>query len=271
MTRLRLRVWLLESSFSFSVTQRCVNSTQQGKGTFLRFHHHQHKICNMPKTVAVIGAGPSGLAAIKCCLEAGLQPIAFESDPWLGGIWKYTDLAEETEPRSCVASSTITNTSKHMSCFSDFPMPKEWPNYLPQHKYLEYFQMYAKQFNLEETIHFESKVTAVEPCPDFSRTGRWRVHFYEKKLNEERVEEFDFVMVCTGVSWDPRMPHIPGLDGFTGEVIHSKEYRTWKKFEGKRVIVFGLGNSAGKTLIIIIVIIIIAITQQYKTYKCLIK
>lgn len=200
---------------------------------------------SMPKTVAVIGAGPSGLAAIKCSLDAGLKPIAFESDPWLGGIWKYTDLTEETERRSCVAYSTITNTSKHMSCYSDFPMPKEWPNYLLRQKYLEYFQMYAKHFNLEETIRFNSKVTAVEPCPEFSQTGRWRVHYWDKKLNEEHEEEFNFVMVCTGVNWDPRVPHIPGLGDFNGDVIHSREYRTWKKSEGKRVIVLGMGNSAG--------------------------
>ena len=203
----------------------------------------------MAKTVAVIGAGASGLAAIKSCLEAGLQPTAFEADPWLGGAWKYTDLAEETEGRSCVASSTITNTSKHMSCFSDFPMPKEWPNYLPQQMYLQYFQMYAKHFGLEQRIRFESKVTALEPCSDFGHTGRWQVQYFDKKLNGERSDKFDFVMVCTGVNWDPRMPHIPGLDGFTGDVLHSREYRTWKKFEGKRVIVLGFGNSAGISLI----------------------
>ena len=199
----------------------------------------------MPKTVAIIGAGASGLAAIKCCLEVGLEPTAFELNPWLGGAWKYTDLAEETERRSCVAYSTITNTCKHMSCYSDFPMPKEWPNYLSQQKYLEYFQLYAKQFGLEEKIRFESKVTAVEPCPDFTQSVRWRVHFWDKKINEERIQEFDFVMVCTGVNWDPRVPHIPGMEGFAGDVIHSREYRTWKKFEGKRVTVVGLGNSAG--------------------------
>ena len=201
----------------------------------------------MPKKVAVIGAGSAGLAAIKCCLEAGLQPIAFELDPWLGGTWKYTNLEEETERRTCIPFSTITNTSKHVSCFSDFPMPKEWPNYLPQQKYLQYFQMYATHFELEERIRFESKVTAVEPCSDFSHTGRWQVRYSDRKLNEERVEEFDCVMVCTGLNRDPRMPHIPGLDGFTGDVLHSREYRTWKKFEGKRIVVMGLGNSAGKT------------------------
>lgn len=137
--------WVLESSFPSSVDichalLCCVTGRKESS---LSDHFSFFAVSSMPKTVAVIGAGPSGLAAIKCSLDAGLKPIAFESDPWLGGTWKYTDLTEETERRSCVAYSTITNTSKHMSCYSDFPMPKEFPNYLPRQKYLEYFQMYA--------------------------------------------------------------------------------------------------------------------------------
>lgn len=201
----------------------------------------------MSKTVAIIGAGASGLAAIKSCLEVGLEPTAFEIDPWLGGAWRYTDLNEEKIRRSCVAYSTVTNTSKHFSCFSDFPMPKEWPNYLSQQQYLEYFQLYAKEFGLEEKIRFETTVQAVEPVSGSSQTaetGRWRVH-YRNKNDKEEMEEFEFVMVCSGINWDPRGANIPGLDGFPGEVIHSKEYRTWKPFEGKRVLVVGLGNSAG--------------------------
>lgn len=195
---------------------------------------------SMPKRVAIIGTGPSGLAAIKSCLEVGLDPIAFEAAPWLGGLWKY----DETEDRSCVPYSTITNTSKHVSCFSDFPMPVEWPNYLTCKKYLLYFQMYAKHFGLEERICFECKVTEVEPSSDFSQTGRWRVRYCDKKRNKDRVEEFDFVMVCSGINSDPRVPDIPGLVGFTGNVLHSRNYKTWTNFEGKKVVVLGLGNSA---------------------------
>lgn len=201
----------------------------------------------MSKTVAIIGAGASGLAAIKSCLEVGLEPTAFESDPWLGGAWRYTDLDEEKDRRSCVSYSTVTNTSKHVSCYSDFPMPKEWPNYLRQQQYLVYFQMYAKEFALEERIRFETTVFDVKPVTDLSQraeTDRWQVHYRDHK-GSEQVEEFDFVMVCTGVNWDPRDINIPGLNGFPGDVIHSKDYRTWKNYEGKRVLVVGLGNSGG--------------------------
>jgi dimethylaniline monooxygenase (N-oxide forming) len=41
------------------------------------------------KKVAVIGAGVSGLGAIKSCLEEGLEPMCFENSNDIGGLWRY--------------------------------------------------------------------------------------------------------------------------------------------------------------------------------------
>ena len=43
----------------------------------------------MAKRVAVIGAGCSGLACIKCCLDEGLEPVCFESSEDIGGLWRF--------------------------------------------------------------------------------------------------------------------------------------------------------------------------------------
>lgn len=51
--------------------------------------------------------------------------------------------------------SVITNTSKEMSCFSDFPYPEHFPNFLPHGLLLEYFQMYAQHFQLLRHIRFK--------------------------------------------------------------------------------------------------------------------
>uniref|UniRef100_A0A8C3QNJ9 Flavin-containing monooxygenase n=1 Tax=Cyanoderma ruficeps TaxID=181631 RepID=A0A8C3QNJ9_9PASS len=56
--------------------------------------------------VAVVGAGVSGLAAIKCCLDEGLEPICFEQSQDIGGLWRYT------------VSRRGRNTSKEMSHFN---------------------------------------------------------------------------------------------------------------------------------------------------------
>lgn len=44
---------------------------------------------NMVKRIAVIGAGASGLTAIKCCLDEGLQPTCFEKSEDIGGLWRF--------------------------------------------------------------------------------------------------------------------------------------------------------------------------------------
>lgn len=51
--------------------------------------------------------------------------------------------------------SVITNTSKEMSSFSDFPCPEDFPNFLPHGLLLEYFRMYARHFQLLQHIRFK--------------------------------------------------------------------------------------------------------------------
>lgn len=48
-----------------------------------------HCSATMVQRVAVIGAGPSGLASIKACLDEGLVPTCFESSDDMGGLWKF--------------------------------------------------------------------------------------------------------------------------------------------------------------------------------------
>ena len=123
--------------------------------------------------VAVIGGGVGGLTAIKSCLDAGLQPTCFEKQTWLGGAWNYSD--EVLPNMASVHHNTVTNTSKQMMCFSDFPMPKEFPNYLPRHMVQKYLEMYATRFSLEQYIHFNTEVVSLSRSEDFEATGRWVV------------------------------------------------------------------------------------------------
>ena len=43
----------------------------------------------MVRRVAVIGAGSSGLACIKVCVDEGLEPVCFESSDDIGGLWRF--------------------------------------------------------------------------------------------------------------------------------------------------------------------------------------
>ncbi|XP_074008830.1 flavin-containing monooxygenase 3-like isoform X2 [Numenius arquata] len=53
----------------------------------------------MVRRVAVVGAGVSGLAATKCCLEEGLEPTCFEQSENIGGLWHYTTLVTKVKKR----------------------------------------------------------------------------------------------------------------------------------------------------------------------------
>uniref|UniRef100_A0A803TCS8 Flavin-containing monooxygenase n=1 Tax=Anolis carolinensis TaxID=28377 RepID=A0A803TCS8_ANOCA len=107
----------------------------------------------MPKTVAIVGAGPSGLASLKCCLDEGLKPTCFERSDDIGGIWQYTENVEEGRPS--IYKSLVSNASKEMSAFSDFPYPEDFPVFLPNARLLEYLAMYTKHFDLRRHIQFK--------------------------------------------------------------------------------------------------------------------
>ena len=63
--------------------------------------------------IAIIGAGPSGLAAAKHGLDSGFDVTVFEADRTLGGQW-HTSAAH-----SGVWPGMRTNTSRAMTAFSD--------------------------------------------------------------------------------------------------------------------------------------------------------
>lgn len=98
------------------------------------------------KRVAVIGAGPAGLAAIKSLKEEGFEPVCYERNDATGGLWRYHD--DDIEGVASVMKTTVINTSKEMSAFSDFPPPKEFPNFMHHSMMHRYFMSYAEHFDL---------------------------------------------------------------------------------------------------------------------------
>ncbi|XP_048351758.1 dimethylaniline monooxygenase [N-oxide-forming] 2-like isoform X2 [Sphaerodactylus townsendi] len=197
----------------------------------------------MGKRVAVIGAGVSGLTSIKACLDEGFEPTCFERSCDIGGLWRFTETVEKG--RASIYKSVVTNTSKEMSCFSDFPMPDHFPNYMHNSKFLEYLRLYAKCFDLLKYIRFKTPVIQVEKSKDYLTTGQWVV----VTQNEDRQESsiFDAVMICIGHQIEAYIPPLecfPGFEKFKGSYLHSQSYKKPDIFQGKTVVVIGMGNSA---------------------------
>ncbi|XP_075943401.1 dimethylaniline monooxygenase [N-oxide-forming] 2-like [Anarhichas minor] len=197
----------------------------------------------MVRRVAVIGAGNSGLTCIKTCVDEGLEPVCFESSDDIGGLWKFKELPEPE--RSSIYRSLVTNTSKEMTCFSDFPMPADYPNYMHNSQLLQYFRLYADHFDLLRYIRFQTTVRSVTQRPDFSESGQWDIVTNNRDGEERHV--FDAIMVCIGQYTQPALPlsDFQGYKTFSGRCLHSLEYRNTDTRRGERVVVVGIGNSGG--------------------------
>uniref|UniRef100_F6T1Q3 Flavin-containing monooxygenase 5 n=1 Tax=Xenopus tropicalis TaxID=8364 RepID=F6T1Q3_XENTR len=197
----------------------------------------------MVKKICVVGAGSSGLAAIKCCLDEDLEPTCFERYHDIGGLWRFKEDLEDG--RASIYKSVIINTSKEMMCFSDYPIPDDFPNYMHNSKIMDYFRMYAENFNLLKYIRFKTTVCSIKKCPDFAKSGQWEI--VTECDGKQDMGIYDGVLLCSGHHTFPHLPleSFPGIKKFKGQYFHSREYKYPHLFQDKRIIVIGIGNSGG--------------------------
>lgn len=200
-----------------------------------------------PKCVCVMGAGSSGLTSARQMLDEGFEVIIYEKSGVLGGLWCYHD--EDVEGQPSVMRSTIINTSKEMSAFSDFPPPKEFPNFMHNSYMLRYFEAYADNFNLRSRVRLYHEVVQVSQALDYDETGRWEVVVRDVKSGLETRETFDAIMVCVGHHVYPNVPTFPGEERFQGKIIHTHSLKVADGFKGQRVAVVGIGNSAADAVV----------------------
>lgn len=182
----------------------------------------------MSGSVAVIGAGPGGLAAARWLLAQGFEPTIFEQAPILGGQW--TGLSGG----SGVWPAMHTNTSRVMTAFSDLDHETDLV-YPSGRDILAYLNRYAETFGLVARIRFENRVQHLS-----RDDSGWLVSL------AGATERFDKVVVASGRFHSPAVPAVRGLDTFDGSagVITTYQYRGPAPYVGKRVLVAGGAISA---------------------------
>ena len=180
----------------------------------------------------VIGAGPSGLTAIKNLRAAGIDAECLEREDDVGGNWYFGSAA------SAVFASTRLISSKSLTEYPDYPMPRQWPAYPDHAQCLEYLRGYASHFGLGGHIHTRTAVERIEPTEGPS--GGWVVH-----ATGRAPAAYAGVVIASGHNRTPRFPDIPG--SFAGSLLHACDYKSPLEpvsIAGKRVLVIGGGNSA---------------------------
>jgi NADPH-dependent 2,4-dienoyl-CoA reductase/sulfur reductase-like enzyme len=177
---------------------------------------------------AVVGAGPSGLAAARNLQRAGLAWAGYELADDVGGLWDIDG------PRSTVYESAHLISSRTTTEFTEFPMAGHVADY-PSHRELHaYFRDFADAFDLRSGFAFGTEVTRVEPDGD-----AWAVT--ATGPDGERTIRHAGVLVANGTLSEPSVPSFRG--SFGGELFHTSAYKRAEVFGGKRVLVVGAGNS----------------------------
>lgn len=182
-----------------------------------------------PGAVCIIGAGSSGVAVAKALKDQGLAFDCFEKGSDIGGMWRY----ENDNGLSSAYQCLHIDTSRDNLGYSDFPIPPDQPDYLSHAAFLKHLEAYADHFGIRPLVRFNTVVEHIEPHAG----GGWAV-----RLDTGEVRRYAQVVVANGHLWNPRLPDFPG--SFSGTQIHSHHYRTAAPFEGRDVLVVGLGNSA---------------------------
>jgi dimethylaniline monooxygenase (N-oxide forming) len=187
----------------------------------------------------IIGAGSSGITALQVLRANGIDVDCFEMGSGVGGNWRY----DNDNGVSSAYRSLHINTSRAAMEYAAYPMPADYPDYASHWQIAAYFDDFVDHFGLRDAITFRTEVTKVEPAEGggYDVTVRSR-----DAAREARTRHYDHVLVANGHHWDPRWPEpsFPGSENFPGKQIHAHYYRTPELFDGKRVVVLGIGNSA---------------------------
>ena len=180
---------------------------------------------------AIIGAGPSGLAAARALQKAQIAFDGYEASRGVGGLWDIEN------PRSTMYESAHLISSRTTTQFTEFPMD-DAADYPSHRTLIRYFRDYADRFGLTERFHFDTKVTQLERTDD----GGWMLHAEPSAGAGESVSRrYDGVILANGTLAEPNIPTLPGE--FSGELLHTSAYKRATQLTGKRVLIIGAGNS----------------------------
>lgn len=177
--------------------------------------------------IAIIGAGVAGLATATVLLRAGHDVVVFDRAPDVGGVWS----------RTRRYPGLTTQSPKAQYSLSDFPMPKDFPEWPTGEQVQTYLAAYAAEFGVDRVLRLNTEVTAAHRTDH----GDWAVE------TGDRTELFDRLVVANGVFCEPAVPDYPGLDEFTeagGRLCAGTEFHDVEDARGTHVLVVGYGKSA---------------------------
>jgi trimethylamine monooxygenase len=207
----------------------------------------------MTKRVAIIGAGPSGLAqlrAFQSAAEKGAEipeVVCFEKQDNWGGLWNYTwrtGLDKYGEPvHGSMYRYLWSNGPKEGLEFADYSFEehfgKQIASYPPRAVLFDYIEGRVKKAGVRDWIRFETAVRSIT-----ENDGKFTVSVTDLPNDRDYAEEFDHVIVCSGHFSTPNVPHFDGFESYQGRILHAHDFRDAVEFADKDILIVGTSYSA---------------------------
>ena len=205
------------------------------------------------KRIAIIGAGPSGLAQLRAFQSAREQGadipeiVCFEKQRDWGGLWLYTwrtGVDEHCNPcHGSMYRYLWSNGPKEGLEFADYTFEEHFgkpiASYPPRAVLFDYIEGRVKKANVRDMIRFNTVVRDVRAID-----GGFEVTARDCETDSETRETFDHVIVASGHFSFPNVPHYPGFETFKGRILHAHDFRDAREFEGKDILILGTSYSA---------------------------
>ena len=175
--------------------------------------------------VAVIGAGFGGIGVAIALQRAGHADfVVLERATAVGGTWR-----DNSYP-GCTC-----DVPSHLYSYSFAPNPDWTHSFSRQPEIWDYLERVTDRYGLRRKIRFEIMVTEARWDASLSR---WRIRTSRGDLTA------DVLISAAGPLSEPKLPDVPGLESFPGEVFHSARWNHDFDLAGSRVAVVGTGASA---------------------------
>ena len=207
----------------------------------------------MNKRIAIIGAGPSGLAQMRAFQSAAANGAAipdivcFEKQGNWGGLWNYnwrTGLDEFGEPvHNSMYRYLWSNGPKEGLEFADYSFEEHFGHqigsYPPRAVLFDYIEGRVTKAGVRDWIRFRTAVRFVT----FDH-GKFTVTVHDLVKDRMYSEVFDHVVVASGHFSTPNVPEFPGFPSYNGRILHAHDFRDAMEFKGKDILIVGTSYSA---------------------------
>ncbi len=209
----------------------------------------------MTKKVAIIGAGPSGLAQLRAFQSAAAKGadipeiVCFEKQEDWGGLWNYTwrtGLDEYGEPvHGSMYRYLWSNGPKEGLEFADYTFDEHFgrpiASYPPRAVLFDYIKGRVDKAGIRDMIKFRHTCRRVDY--DHAK-GMFRVVVQDLVNDREIVGDYDYVICASGHFSTPNVPSFPGFETYQGRVLHAHDFRDAVEFKDKDILLIGTSYSA---------------------------